>query len=100
MITDYSSIFIDFLLTKKPIIFYLYDLNQYLEKNRKMYFNYNDIILKKLVIKKEDDLIKILELIFYNKLDFLDNNYYKILNLFHKNQNWWYIKNIINKIKI
>lgn len=32
LITDYSSVFYDFLSTQKPIIFYLYDEKQYLEK--------------------------------------------------------------------
>lgn len=37
LITDYSSIAIDFLPTKRPIIFYAYDLEQY-EEERGLYF--------------------------------------------------------------
>ena len=34
LITDYSSIYYDFLLTGKPTIFYIYDYNDYIYKNR------------------------------------------------------------------
>lgn len=43
LITDYSSCYIDYLLLDRPVIFYNYDLKNYLEKDRKMYFNYEDI---------------------------------------------------------
>lgn len=33
LITDYSSCFIDFLLTERPVIFYAYDLKEFTEKN-------------------------------------------------------------------
>lgn len=38
LITDYSSIFIDFMTTKKPIIFYMQDLEQY-QENRGLYMS-------------------------------------------------------------
>lgn len=41
LITDYSSIYFDYLLTNKPIIFFAYDLAQYLEHSREMYFDYH-----------------------------------------------------------
>lgn len=43
LITDYSSIFFDYALLCKPIIFYPYDLEEYLTKSREMYFQYSDI---------------------------------------------------------
>ena len=43
LITDYSSIFIDYLLLEKPIIFYTFDLREY-EKLRGLVIDYdNDI---------------------------------------------------------
>jgi CDP-glycerol glycerophosphotransferase len=42
LVTDYSSIYFDFLLTDRPVIFFHYDLEQYLEGSRDMYFDYND----------------------------------------------------------
>ena len=43
LITDYSSIFFDFLLTDKPVLFYPYDKDDYLTKDRSMYDEYNSV---------------------------------------------------------
>lgn len=43
LITDYSSCYIDFLLLDRQIIFYAYDLDDYLAKDREMYFKYDDV---------------------------------------------------------
>ena len=42
LITDYSSIYIDYLLTDKPMIFLPYDRQQYLDE-RGMNFDYDDV---------------------------------------------------------
>ncbi|MCM3705703.1 CDP-glycerol glycerophosphotransferase family protein [Cytobacillus firmus] len=42
LITDYSSIFFDFLVTKKPIIFYAYDQNKY-KKERGFYLDLEEM---------------------------------------------------------
>ena len=43
LITDYSSIFFDFLLLDRPILFFAYDLEQYLSHDRNMYFDYDSM---------------------------------------------------------
>lgn len=43
LITDYSSCYIDFLLLNRPIIFYNYDMEEYQSKDRKLYFEYNEV---------------------------------------------------------
>jgi len=43
LITDYSSIYFDFLIMDKPIIFYPYDLEEYTKKDRKFYFSYDEV---------------------------------------------------------
>jgi CDP-glycerol glycerophosphotransferase (TagB/SpsB family) len=41
MITDYSSIYMDYLLLKRPVIFFSYDLEKYMNKDHKIQFDYN-----------------------------------------------------------
>lgn len=42
MITDYSSLFTDYLLLDRPIIFYAYDLEQYKEREGLSFENYDE----------------------------------------------------------
>lgn len=43
LITDYSSIFTDFLLTQKPIIFNPFDYKEYMTKDKGMHYDYNEV---------------------------------------------------------
>lgn len=43
LITDYSSIYIDYLLLDRPILFYDYDYEDYLREDREMYFEYDKV---------------------------------------------------------
>lgn len=43
LITDYSSIYIDYLLLDKPLLFYAYDYERYLAHDREMYFPYDEV---------------------------------------------------------
>lgn len=42
LVTDYSSIYFDYLFAEKPIVFFNYDLETYLKDSREMYFDYNE----------------------------------------------------------
>ena len=44
LITDYSSVFVDFLLRDKPLIFYVYDLDDYQDRSRKMYYELDEVM--------------------------------------------------------
>lgn len=42
VVTDYSSVAVDFMLLDRPIIYYPYDLKDYIARSRKMYFDFFD----------------------------------------------------------
>jgi CDP-glycerol glycerophosphotransferase (TagB/SpsB family) len=43
LITDYSSVYFDYLLTNKPIIFAPFDYRKYITQDREFYYNYDDV---------------------------------------------------------
>ena len=46
LITDYSSIYFDFLLTDKPIVFTPFDLVRYKQNERALYFDFSEVTFK------------------------------------------------------
>ena len=69
IISDYSSIFFDFVLLRRPMIFYPYDLNEYIQ-TRKLYYDYFTE-LPGPFSKNEEELfenIKSIDIIFQEKL--------------------------------
>jgi CDP-glycerol glycerophosphotransferase (TagB/SpsB family) len=71
LVTDYSSIFADFLLLDKPIIFANFDHESYVANERSLYWNYEDVTpgykvcdwselihaLSKLLVEKDDSFV-------------------------------------------
>lgn len=43
LITDYSSVFYDFASARKPILFYMYDLEEYLNETRGLYVDISEL---------------------------------------------------------
>ncbi len=43
LITDYSSVYFDFLLLDRPILFTPFDIKEYINKDRELYYNYNEV---------------------------------------------------------
>lgn len=64
LITDYSSVSFDFVITNKPIIFYSYDYNEYLEKCREAYYDYYKTMPGPFA-NNEEDLFKLIKTIDY-----------------------------------
>lgn len=59
LITDYSSIMIEFAMLNKPIIFFAYDLNNYLNNERGFYLDYNKD-LPGPIVYDSDELINVI----------------------------------------
>ena len=66
LISDYSSVFSDYLILNRPEIFYCYDLEEYLKNDREMYFDYKDIVAGP-ICKNSRELVDVLS-------DLLDGN--------------------------
>ena len=69
LITDYSSVFFDYANLKRPMFFYMYDLNEYSNHVRGFYIDLNE--LPGPVIQNESDLLNHLKknnLIDYSKI--------------------------------
>ncbi|GGE17741.1 hypothetical protein GCM10011571_19360 [Marinithermofilum abyssi] len=43
LVTDYSSCYTDYLLLNRPVLFYCYDLDEYLTKSNEMYHDYEEV---------------------------------------------------------
>lgn len=68
LVTDYSSVFFDYGVLKRPILFYMYDLEDYKENLRGFYLD----VFKDLpgpIIKEEDKLLQII----YNTTEIHDD---------------------------
>lgn len=59
LITDYSSVFYDFASAKKPILFYAYDLEEYINETRGLYVGMDT--LPGPILKNNDELIKAID---------------------------------------
>lgn len=60
LITDYSSIMIEFAVLDKPILFFVYDLDNYLSTERGFYYDFEKTVPGKLVYSS-DELISAIE---------------------------------------
>ena len=79
-----SSIFFDFLLTDKPILFYPYDKESYLNNDRPMYDDYDSVTPGSKVLDFEQLYVK-LELFFTNPKSLKEVDVYiKTKDSYHK----------------
>lgn len=85
LITDYSSCYTDYLLLDRPVIFYCYDLEQYLERSNEMYFNYEEVTPGPRV-KDFDSLLKALADAVNGRDDYAGERK-RVLNIFYAKEN-------------
>ena len=60
LITDYSSVMVEYTLLKRPIILFVYDLDNYLEKERGFYFDYREKVPGN-IVQDTDELIEVIK---------------------------------------
>ncbi|TNH00935.1 glycosyltransferase, partial [Pasteurellaceae bacterium USgator11] len=58
LISDYSSLVLDFALLNKPIVLFQYDYEQYMQQ-RGVYFDFTDYLPSENIVKKELDLYRL-----------------------------------------
>ena len=68
MVTDYSSIYMDYLLSDKPVLFFPYDYENYILKDRAIQFDYN-WITPGIKCYNQTELLKEIEYILINNID-------------------------------
>lgn len=81
IITDYSSVFFDYANLKRPMLFYMYDKEEYKEKMRDFYIDLEE--LPGPITEKEDDLLKEIK-----NISSYDKKYNKKYDLFNKKYNY------------
>lgn len=75
LITDYSSVFYDFTGTRNPILFYMYDAEEYINKTRGLYVDINT--LPGPIVRDTEEIIECIKNIFCGNF-----TYDKKLNMF------------------
>jgi len=96
LITDYSSCFVDFLLTERPVIFYAYDLKEFTEKNG-FYVDYKKNVPGK-ICYNENELYNCIQAYLINpEID--KQRRIKLKNKFHKYQDGQYSKRVFSEIR-
>lgn len=67
LITDYSSIYYDYLLLNKPVIFYAYDFEKYTTQDRALFFDYESIAHGPIAYTQKALLENILNILMHGK---------------------------------
>lgn len=98
LITDYSSVYMDFAYMNKPIIYYQFDSKKYRESQlQEGYFRYNKDAFGKILID-EDDVVN--RIIGYNKMNYkVEPIYLKRMNEFFELKDQKNSERIYNYLK-
>ncbi|API87373.1 CDP-glycerol glycerophosphotransferase family protein [Francisella uliginis] len=83
LITDYSSCFVDFMLTNKPMISFAYDYEAYREKERGTFYDLN-FVFPGDICDNVEQLIESLQKYHYNGYKPNDSSYFIKKQIFHK----------------
>jgi len=83
LVTDYSGIVTDFVISGKPIIFYTYDFEEYIATNRTFFYDIKKVLPGPFVSTPEELILYLSDLSWFLKLDY-KLSYDKFRDKFHK----------------
>lgn len=82
LISDYSACYIDYMLLKRPIVFFQYDIEKFKTNERKLYYNFEELNIAPIVYEKSN-LVKCIDNLFRNgdhllerRMKFAQENYF------------------------
>jgi CDP-glycerol glycerophosphotransferase (TagB/SpsB family) len=96
LVTDYSSVYFDYLLLDRPIIFAPFDLEDYLKKDREFYYDYDKVTPGPKARNWDEVLIYLKEAI--EDPEKYRKEREKIKNIFHKYQDGNSSERVFNEI--
>lgn len=76
LITDYSSVFFDYSILKRPMIFYAYDLAAYADDIRGFYVDYESTVPGP-IVENNDELMPLINEALIEPARFIDNEKYR-----------------------
>jgi CDP-glycerol glycerophosphotransferase len=83
LITDYSSIYFDFLLTNKPIVFSAFDLEVYKKNERQLYFDFDEVTLNPNCLNWTEVIERVIDLKENDMTDEYKQAYFLLKEKFH-----------------
>lgn len=86
LITDYSGCYYDYLLLNRPIIFYSFDIDEYLKRERDMYFSYEERIVGPQCFNREE-LSEVIEGICKGIPDRFENKRIALRDIYYSEHN-------------
>jgi len=98
LVTDFSSIFADFLLLDRPIIFANFDYDGYLNQERQLYWNYDDVT-PGVKVSNWPKLLKELNRIILKKQDLYESDRDIMKNFIYNTANGTASERVCKKIK-
>lgn len=96
LITDYSSIYADFLFLDRPIIFYAYDLNNYKNLDKGFLFDYEDVTPGEVAFNLKDLKYKMINVL---QDDFYGRERIRIKNMYFGENSEDTFEDLIKRIK-
>lgn len=99
LITDYSSVFFDYMLTNNPVIYYSYDYEEYLKNCRGIYYNYYEELPGPFA-RNEEELYNLISTNSWFKKKEYKKKYKEFNNKFNKYQDGKSCERLIKKIGV